>query len=212
MALDLWLFPSPTRPTHIATTPIATTHIVLTTQMSSRCCNHHAWMFVQMFVLVSPATGDKMNPWGMFWRCYVHRVVSGFVLSLCSLSLSVWGSYVKKILKAILTDYTCISQYPQYILLVKKKLNKIGYQWEGVKMFSLTNKMVKKYINCLTFSKRKKSSSSRKHSLNERFTKLCLAGKRFSLSLSLREHARLCVTQASPAPVRCEWENGYSFK
>ncbi len=72
------------------------------------------------------------------------RVVSDFVLSLSlSLSLSVWGSYVKKILKAILTDYTCISQYPQYILLVKKKLNKIGYQWEGVKMFSLTNKMVK---------------------------------------------------------------------
>ncbi len=60
-------------------------------------------------------------------------------------------------------------------------------------MFSLTNKMVKKYINCLTFSKRKKSSSSRKHSLNEQFTKLCLAGKRFSLSLSLREHARVCV-------------------
>ncbi len=75
-------------------------------------------------------------------------------------------------------------------------------------MFSLTNKMVKNYINCLTFSKRKKSSSSsRKHSLNERFTKLCLAGKRFSLSLFPSASILVCVcvcvceTQASPAVV-----------
>ncbi len=152
MALDLWLFPSPTRPTHIASTPIATTHIGVDhsnefQMLESSCLN------VCTYVCTCQS-GDRR--WNEALRNVLKmlcssgapphlgaRVVSGFILSLCSLSLSVWGSYVKKILKAILTDYTCISQYPQYILLVKKKLNKIDYQWEGVKMFSLTNKMVK---------------------------------------------------------------------
>ncbi len=76
MALTFVTFPpSPTRPTHIATT-----HVVLTPQMRSRCCNRHAWnshvctWMSFVVVLVHSVTGDKMKPWGMFWRCYAHPV------------------------------------------------------------------------------------------------------------------------------------------
>ncbi len=109
-----------------------------------------------------------MKPWGIFWRYYgatsswehlcgrPSPSACGVQLhAFLSPSLSLWGSYVKKILKTILTDYTGISQYPQYIMLNKNNLNKISYHWEGIKMLSLTNEMVKN-INCLTFSKSKR--------------------------------------------------------
>ncbi len=131
MALDLWLFPSPTRPTHIASTPIATTHIGVDhsnefQMLESSCLNvctyvctcqsgDRRWNEALRNVLKMLCSSGAPSP---SWSARGVRFRS---LSLLSLSLSVWGSYVKKILKAILTDYTCISQYPQYIFCWLKR-------------------------------------------------------------------------------------------
>ncbi len=160
MALTFVTFPpSPTRPTHIATTPIGVDPSNEIQMLQSSCVKRHPGCYPVGGKTINEALRNVLK---ILWSVLKlpHGNICVGAPPICAwrpvarfLSLSIsMGSYEEKILKTILTDYTCISQYPQYILLVKNNLNKISYHLRRSKMLSLTNEMVKKY-NCLTFSK-----------------------------------------------------------